>query len=71
MDYKAFCKRVFGDVGKYQHLGGEEAVQASGSSFFAGHDAEAGTHNPFNRDGDTLSFLGRDLEKEDQAASQL
>lgn len=71
MDYKAFCKRVFGDVGKYQHLGGQETGQTDGSAFFSGHDVETGVHNPFNKDGDTLSFLGRDLEKEDQAASQL
>ena len=32
---------------------------------------EEGVHNPFNKDGDTLSFLGRDLEKEGMAANHL
>lgn len=71
MEYKAFCKHVFGDFGKYQQLRAEEASQGDGSAFFSGHDVVDGVHNPFNKDNDTLSFLGRDLEKEDQVANQL
>jgi len=40
-------------------------IREEGGSFFTGHDVDSGVHNPFNKDNDTLSFLGRDLEKED------
>ena len=67
IDYKSFCRTVFGEPSLYQGVDTED-TQAStndGSAFFSGHDVDSGVHNPFNKDNNTLTFLGRDLEKED------
>ena len=72
IEYKAFCKKVMGDQKQYQGVEGDDAStmdDSAGANFFAGHDTDSAVHNPFNKDNNTLSFLGRDLEKEDQAAA--